>query len=77
MGDSDPVKQTVPSWKGKLRRDHHSAMTKVPIARDQTWGNGAPNTGGHLKGQEVHSTQRSLSLSPAVQNRIGLGQRPD
>ena len=41
----------VPSWKGKLRKDHHYATTSVPIAKRLDTGKmSAPIAEGHLKG---------------------------
>ena len=61
----DPVKQTVPCGKGKLR-EHHYATTSAPTAKSlDTGGMSAPIAGGHLKCQRssVNPTKKGTSLS--------------
>ena len=59
LRSSDPAKQEVPSWKVKLRRDHHYARTSAPIGkRANTGGRSAPSQRDIKRVKEIQSTQQ-------------------
>lgn len=59
------MEQTVPSWKGKLSRDHQYATTSAPIAK-------RPDTG------EISTAiaEESEKFSPSNNERYQLGGCP-
>ena len=67
LRSSDPVKQTVPSWKGETKK--RSSVCYDQCAHCKETGPGgmsAPSEEGHLKGQRssVNTTEKGTSLSP-------------
>ena len=66
LRSSDPVKQTIPSWKGETKKRSSLCYDQGAHCKEtRPGGMSAPNTEGHLKGQRssVNPTEKGTSLS--------------